>query len=233
MNLQEIIDFVLLRMNEDQSGMSISPDLWTPVFRAVNLEYTKQRLGLPEDYQPLAPYTRQGYQISQRMQDDTRRLVTEVSLPVTAGKGAVPSNYLYMSSLSFEYIYNNATGLQKEIKTVEVLPDQDFVARKASSLMRPTFKNPIARFVGNDIEFEPSSIKSVNMVYVRTPNEPLYAYTVNANDDYVYNAAGSVQFDWPKICMPDIANMVLSYLSDNFRDMFIKQSAENRKAQGI
>jgi len=233
MNLQEIINFVLLRMNEDQSGMSITPDLWTPVFRAVNLEYTKQKLGLPEEYQPLAPYPRQGYQITQRMQDDTRHLVTPLVLNVVNNKAALPSNYLYLSSLTYLYVRNTPSGLQKTVQTVELLPDQDFTARIGSSLMRPTFKAPVARFIGTEIEFAPSAIKNVDLVYVRMPAEPLYAYTVNSNDEYVYNPSGSVQFDWPKICMPDIANMVLSYLSENFRDMFIKQSAETRKAQGI
>lgn len=233
MNLQQIIDDVLIRMNKDQSGMSISPDKWTDVFRAVNLIYLKKKLGLPEEYQPYSPFPREAYQITQRMQDDTRHLVKSHTLVTNAqGVADMPSDYVYYSSMVYNYSYNDLGRTVVEPKEVELLNDQSFTSRITSSLKKPTLKRVVARFLNGRIQFAPHTIAQVDMVYVRYPTEPLYAYTVNANDDYVYNPQASVQFDWPEICHVDIANLVLGYLSDNFRDMFIKQSVEQRKQTG-
>lgn len=235
--LQDIINFVHLRMNKDQSGMSISPSQWTTIFQAVNLDYLKIKLGLPEEYQAMGPFPRQAYQITKRLQDDTSFLVTPLPLSLNNGKADLPSDYIYLSSLTYEHIYNNHKGqLQKDIKTVEILNDMDFTARVSSSLMQPKYDYPIARFISDSgvvkLELAPSKIKKAKLVYVRMPDKPIYAFTVNSDDDYVYNPSASVEFEWPDICIPDIANMVLSYVSDNFRDMFMKQSSENRKNAG-
>jgi hypothetical protein len=231
--LQDIVDYVHLRMNKDQSGMSISPDKWTNIFQVVNMEYLKLKLGLPEEYQAMSFFPRQAYQITKRLQDDTRFLVTPIPLTSQNGVFDLPSDYVYLSSITYEHIYNNHRGvLIKDINNIELLSDMDFSARVSSSLMYPTHKTPIGRFLSGAVEIAPTKINKIKLVYVRKPNDPVYAFTVNSNDEYVYNPADSVDFEWPDICIPDIANMVLSYVSDNFRDMFIKQSSENRKAQG-
>jgi hypothetical protein len=233
MNLQQIIDEVLVRMNKDQSGMSISPEKWTTIFRSVNINFTKLKLGLPEEYSPYSPFPRQAYQITQRMQDDTRHLVTPFVLaPNAQGIAEMPGDYIYHSSLVYNYSYNMHGKTVVEPKDVELLNDQSFTSRITSQLKKPSHKNVVARFLDGRIQFAPHTIAQADMVYVRKPNEPLYAYTVNSNDEYVYNHAASVQFEWPEICHTDIANMVLGYLSDNFRDMFIKQSVEQRKQAG-
>jgi hypothetical protein len=231
-NLQDIIDHIHLRLNKDQSGMTITPEKWTKIFQVVNLEYLKLKLGLPEEYQAMGPYPRQAYQITKRLQDDTRFLVTPIPLSPVQGLAQLPPDYVYLSSLVYNYTYNRNKQTVTEPVNVELLDDMDFTARVSSRLMAPTFRAPIARFIGNDIEFAPLKMDRVKLVYVRMPDAPVYAYTVDGNDNYVYNPSASVQFEWPDICLPDLANMALSYISDNFRDMFIKQSAENRKNAG-
>ena len=62
---------------------------------------------------------------------------------------------------------------------------------------------------------------------------PVLAFTYDANNDYVYDAANSTQFDFPQVCLPDIANLIYEVMAGNLKSQLDLQIAQQRKVQGI
>jgi hypothetical protein len=73
----------------------------------------------------------------------------------------------------------------------------------------------------------------VNFTYVREPATPILGYTYDLNNDIVYNPLTSVQFEWPAICITDIANMIYKTMSQNLKSQLDIQMANNREDKGI
>jgi len=242
MNVQEILNYVNFRLNKEQSGRSMTEDQYNLILQVINIEYMKWKYGLPEEYQPGSPIPRQFWEATQKITDDMRwakvkmggqeggQMVIDVN-----GIAQIPSDYLHYSSIWFNYLKNNkecGNPPSKKVYSVEVLFDAQVGDRITHPVKGPTLKYPFCCFYNSYIEFWPKELGAVEFTYIRVPRTPVYAYTV-VNDEPVYNAAGSVQLEWPVDCHADIANLIVNLASENLRDQFMNQVSEQRKERGI
>lgn len=94
----------------------------------------------------------------------------------------------------------------------------------------PDVENPIARIDNADIIVRPTSLASVIVHYLKRPTLPVWAYT-ESGDDYVYNDAASIDFEWPEELHDEIVNRVLTNLgiSQRERDMIQYGNIEQQK----
>lgn len=114
----------------------------------------------------------------------------------------------------------------------ETLADSYWFNRKHSKSFAPSIEYPIARQIGLEQiealpvaveeEFEVPAvigIKSVILLYLRKPDEAKYAYVVNpSGTGWTFNAAGSIEVDYPEIRHNKIQDKALLLLGIALRD---------------
>lgn len=237
----DIYQYNLIRMNKHQSGRSIPIPDFNLVARIATYEYFKLKVGLPEQYRPGQPFPPQAWQVSKKITDDMQHLLVWKGGPdypaLTIDKygiAEIPSDYFAFSSCYYNYVVQNSCDdIDEKPKEVDFLTDAEWSDRMNSVIVPPTKEYPVAKMAGGVIQFAPKNLKTVNFTYLREPATPVLAYTLDGNNDYVYDAANSVQFDFPQVCLPDIANLIFEIMSQNIKSELDLQLAQNRKSQGI
>lgn len=242
MNVQELLDYVNFRLNKDQTGQTMTPDQYNLLLRTINFTFFKWKYGLPEEYQIGAPFSRQAWELTQKMTDDLSLFLVKMDgvegsqlLLDKNGVAALPDNYMHASSLNYWWFRNRpgcATAVKPKIRPLEVMFDAQLGPVLSHPVRHPTYKYPVASFYNKKVRVWPNEIDHIEFNYLRLPRVPVYAYTIT-NDEPVYNAGGSVQLEWPDDNHEDIANLIMGLASDNIRSQQMKQSAELRKQQGV
>lgn len=241
-NIWDVYQYNLTKMNKEQSGRTLTADEFNQVCPVAVLEYLKVKIGLPEAYQVGMPLAPQEWQVSQKITDDTRHLLTWMGGPDKPlmkldkyGIASVPTDYVAFSSCYFDQQYQkdcNSPIITKP-RAIEFLPDAVYADRVSSPVKYPTEKAPIAKWFGDKIQFNPVGLQFVNFTYLRKPVTPFLAVTVDSNSDYVYDAANSVQIEFPQICLPDVAALIFSIIGTQLQSPLYIQAAEARKTKGV
>jgi len=229
MNLQELLDYVNTIANKEQRGNTLKPTRYNSILQAVNIRLFNKRLGLPEDYVQQLPVPKMVWEATQKITDDLRRFKVHMgatsTMPLTvntSGDATLPTNYVYPSSLRYKYVSGtvNKPGI-----AIEVLTDAQLGDRLASSIVMPTKKNPVCVFYNTYIKFYPNDLQFVDFTYLRLPNKPVYAYTVDANDNIIYDPDNSTDLEWGEENHTRIADMILREMGINLRDQELQQYA--------
>lgn len=241
-NIWDVYQYNLTRMNKEQSGRSISVDEFNQLVPVAVMEYLKLKIGLPESYQIGLPVSPQMWQVSQKISDDIRHLLVWMGGPDHMmlkmdkyGVASVPTDYVYFSSCYFNQSVKkdcDATAVIKP-RAIEFLPDAVWADRLSSTIKYPVEKYPVAKWHGDKIQFAPETMGYVNFTYLRKPVTPFLAVSVDDNNDYIYDPANSVQIEFPKICLPDISNLIFERMALQIQSQPYAQSAASRKDQGI
>lgn len=79
------------------------------------------------------------------------------------------------------------------------------------SIRVPSTDYPICRIDNATINVRPVSVSAVVVHFVKKPSKPVYAFT-ESSDDYVYDDANSVDFEWTQELHGDIVKRVLGNL---------------------
>lgn len=238
MNIWEIYQWVQFRANKEQSGRTYTPDQFNLACKAVNIEFFKLKAGLPEEYRPGNPFPRQAWQLTQKITDDMRRFMWIMGIDGPQlqidrhGIATLPSNYVRESSISYDLGDTVDCVTEEGWVPVEVVTDAVWADRLNSSIKYPDREYPICRFKGNQAEFRPKNLRSVNLTYLRLPNDAVLGYTIDDNNDIVYNPATSTDFEWPVDTHTDLANFLFQWLSQNLLFQQANEWAQKRKIEG-
>lgn len=219
MNIGQIFSWVNQNLNKEQSG-SFSPEEFNLACNVVSRELFNVKVGLPESYQPGAPYPPQAYQITQKITDDLRNFIKDVNITKSSGYFPLPADYAAFSSLSYNYVLNSiecGENPESEINFIDVVADAELRARLQDNVIMPTLKYPVASFKASGIQVYPKEINTLTLTYLRYPVVPVFAYTV-VNDAYVYDAATSTQTDYPETLHPEFAMRVGKYFGITLRE---------------
>lgn len=151
-----------------------------------------------EDKDAPTPYT------TQKDRDWLSQFITQAPLQVVSGQVVRPKDYY-----SFENMYCLSNGDPVDCESdevvettnppIELLSGGQFNVRRETYIegLKPSFKKPIAKQVGNKFEFEPKDLGSIKLEYYRYP---VYAVIVPTLDN-VYNQeipdeAKSTNYEW-------------------------------------
>lgn len=240
-NIWDVYQYNLVRFNKEQSGRTLTADEFNLVCPVAVMEYLKIKIGLPESYQIGVPIAPQQWQVSQKITDDVKHLLTWMGGPDkplmkmdSYGVASVPVDYVAFSSCYFEQEFkpNCNTEPVTRPRAIEFVPDGVYADRVSSPVKYPTEKYPIAKWFGDKIQFSPTTMQFVNFTYLRKPVTPFLAVTVDSNSDYVYDANNSVQIEFPQVCLPDIANLIALIMAGQLQSPLYIQLAEMRKEKG-
>lgn len=229
------------KLNKDQSGNSFTITQFNLISKFASFEYFKVKVGLPESYRQGFPIAPQNWQVSQKISDDMRRFLIWLGGPDypmlkldTYGVATIPTDYIAFSSC-----YYNQQVLDEECASTELIPrpidfitDAVWASRLSSPIKKPTLEVPVAKWFAGKAQFAPGGLGYVYFSYLREPVSPVLAVTYDSNNDPVYDATNSVQFDFPDICIPDIQNLIFEVASLNIKDQLDLQAAVSRKMAG-
>lgn len=232
--IYELVSSVYL--NKKQSG-AFTIEQFNSAIAVAALDILKQRIGLPEDYQIGAPFSRVSYQITQKITDDIRHLIVVADIfRNNSGYFNYPTDYFAFSSLRHRYIEPPKNCKTNEVvwqdRRVEVLDDGEFTARLESEVIPPSLYYAVANYYNYGIMVKPDNINKVKLTYVKQPVTPVWGYTL-VDDEPVYDAATSTNFDYPPSMTNDIAMVVLSKLGLNLLMQEVVQYAEAIKQKGV
>jgi hypothetical protein len=238
MNIWDIYQFCLLRLNKEQSGMSFTPEQFNNAAEMVNWTYFKLKMGLPEQYQPGNPFPAQAWQVSQKITDDMLPFIVWMGGPDYPllsvdkyGRSEIPEDYVAFSSSYYDYIGPECNAKTRN-RAIEFLVDAVFADRQQSPIKEPTKKYPVAKMAKNTIQFLPKDLGFVHFTYLRNPVKPELAYTYDSNADIIYNPELSVQFEWPQVTITDISNFIYEIMAGNIKSQLDLQIAAARKMSG-
>lgn len=219
-------------LSKKQSG-AFTIDAFNTACQAVNYDILKWKVGLPEAYQMGAPYPPIAYQVTQKITDDVRQFIVIADIQKNnSGYFQIPDDYFAFSSLRYRYVKNNSCGEPEWVDIdIPVLDDGEFNMRLRNTIVPPQVKYPIANYYNYGIKIMPEQISKVKLTYLKKPQTPVWAYTV-VDDQPVYDAANSVDFDYPVSCTNDIAVMVGKYMGLNLLFPEVVQFLEQRQDKG-
>ncbi len=253
-NIDELYKFVQFVANKEQSGF-IKPSEFNLSVDRAQMQLFMERYGNPAEYQPGRPIPRVAYNQTQKISDDLREFIVRGTLYVPAtGIMEYPLDYLHFSSASSTYLDSSISskdmnsdcpGCSKEEKrknikasvvnkVVSVRPIDDFELANilGSSIVAPTREYPILTFYSEGVQYHPKDIGSVDFVYLRRPAKALWAFTTPASKPQ-YDAANSIDLEWPEQVFNEIAVRILSFVGINLREADLTQYSEGKRQTGI
>ncbi len=232
MTLWEIYQLLEFICNKDYEGNIITPDRFRMLVKVANIDLFRKKYGLPEQYQPGRPIPTDHVDITIKNTDDMKAFKMFMpNTPVTNGVLPFPADYAHYEDVRYNYT-TPINGINNTFpKPVEMLKEAQLTERLGNYTKQPTTKNPVGVVRNNSIHIFPLTITAVDFHYYRFPKDPVFSY--DEADGYItYNAAASIDLEWPRDEKLTIANMMLSYVGVNLREGELVQYAELKKQQG-
>jgi len=262
MNLQALLDYILYTANKAQVGGTVVPEEYNMLLNSCNIILLKKKVGLPEEYQPGAPFARQQFESGQSNTDSLSTFKVFMgeagTSPLTIdsnGYANIPSDYFYHSALSYLYVPTGCDPVP-EVRQINVVTDGEWDDLIGNAIKSPTLKYPIANYQSGYIRFAPINLQRANYVYIRYPRTPIYDYYISAQEEQVFLPAGTshvldtgetgsagqtsgtvtsstVEPEWNETGKLEIASMILERMGVNMREMAIIQEANKQIQTGV
>ena len=197
-NVNTVYKTVLLILNKEQRGY-VTPDEFNKIAAQVQLE-TFEQYGEDLNQQLRVPQTDTDYA------DRVAAVDEHLSIFKTSGvatfvpaAGTVPAHF----SLPTTDIYGNTVDLYrlgvvnyKEEVELQRLQRMDFYNIQKSPLTKSTESFPTYLLESDRIFVKPSTIiSSVNCDFLRKPIDPIWAFTVGAVGQYLYDSVNSIDIE--------------------------------------
>ncbi len=232
MDINKVYDFLKYLADKDQSGNITPKEFNLSIDRAFS-EWTMKRYNNLKDN----TQNKTGWQKNQKVTDDLKFLLVrnDVSTIGSDGKLALPTDYLHLSSLVYNYKFEENGETVVVPSQVDIVNDNEISSFLGSSIYAKRIKAKkyvIAAFYKDHIQIYPKNIGVVDFTYLRQPVSPYWAFTV-VNGRPVYDAANSVDLEAPDEVVNEIIMMCASYLGINLREPQLIQYAEQMKQQGV
>lgn len=235
-----VLDLVNFISNKETAGNTMKIDEYNTLIKAVNIDMLNLRYGIPAQYRPGQPLPQQSYEVTKKMIDDLRYLEVRTGVetnPIVIdqwGRSNIPSDYLHLSSARHNRVVNNNCDTKDVVPTdIELLTDAQIGDRLGNSITMPTLEDPCMVIYSTYFQFYPKELRMVELTYLRFPDTPYYAYTIDEEtDEYIYDATHSVDFEFPDDCLIDIVRFVASYVGINLKESVVIQYVEQIKDEG-
>jgi len=235
MNLKDIRDIIVLISGDKGLKFSFTPEGFENLLNIAQLKHYKRKLGLPEQYAPGMPVSRQSYEITSVLTEDLKKFKVLIggntSTPLTLdadGHLAYPSDYYIVTSITYYYVTGGKTYLRK----VDILNDLQYGEAISRVSTVPDEMFPVCNRQATYIQFYPILTGNLSMTYLRMPVKPVWALDTT-NGYYGYDDANSVQLEWDDINIIDIITIMLGDIGIPIQDGEVLQYAENLKERGV
>lgn len=248
MDINSVKTLVNFCSNKTGRGYMTANDFNNVILFAETM-FVAERIGLPEQYVAGKATGKEAYPLTQKIENDLRPYLESIFLDVspTSGVLPIPIDYLFISSLSSNYVWTKAIppkSLDYEAASapptivtttrevnIDVLINKAYTDRKSHSYDYPTTEFPICTFYDYGIEFLPLSIGQVRFDYISIPKGAYWGFNTIGNVE-VYDASKSKQLQCPQDCYYKIMAFVLKNLGINLSDEAVQKYGQELLANG-
>lgn len=159
------------------------------------------------------------------------KVIRDYQVP-SNGRLTKPNDYLYFVNSDVNSFYVNKNKEQVATRnSVDFMSESQYSNRISSRVSPPTKQRPIMKEDNGHFQFFPFNVGIVSLSYLREPNTPVWAFTV-VNNEQVYDAGNSVDFDLPYQFKDDLIWSICELLGVTVRqpDLIQASQALNIKA---
>ena len=207
--LDEILKYCNYLVNKSQSADAISPDEFNSVLPIVNQEVFNRELNKlnRKHGKPFIDSYKDSY-----LQD------CEAVLTST------PNSTLLSKPADFERFLSGRARVGNEWHEMNITDTLDAFSPLDGVT---TTQYLITIHYGDSFKFN-KTVNEVNMIYIKRPASPYYAYTI-VGYDYSYDHANSRQFVWRDTLLPTIVNLIFEKMGINMKDQTDIQVSQIKK----
>lgn len=236
MTIDDVYKTIQFIVRKNSTGGSINPDQFNLIINRGQMTKFMRSYGNEQEYQPGKPIPRIAFQITQSVTDELKAFIENGNLILDEdGQVHYPDDYVHaIPGLGYKTSVNNASGIGSVLKYVpiEIVDKQFEYYRLSSQIVNPTRTTPICVLNSTSIQFYPINIGPIRFPYLRMPRTAVWGYTM-VNGRPVYNAATSVDLEWPDVNINSIIALAVSYIGISIKDSEISGYASNTYNQGV
>jgi len=207
---------VLLIINKEQRGY-ITPDEFNKTATQVQLEIfneyfdnLNQQIRIPDNDTEYADRVK-------NLQEKIAIFQTEGACPPIAGGFDIPT------ATDF---YKLGTVIYNDDKEVQYVQPNELLELNLSPITKPTKYWPVYTYKDFVIKVYPTTITTgITCTYIRKPANPVWNFTLGTNQQYIYDATSSVQFELHPIEQTNLITRILLYSGIVIKDPQIVQIA--------
>lgn len=154
--------------------------------------------------------------------------IKSTSLIVSSnGRANYPSDFSHVVDMKYYYVRPDNSGVFIPIMEIE---NEQFSSIESSQLNKPSKRFPKYAEFSSYFELLPRNLSLVTLDYIRVPQAPIWAYTIQ-NNVQVYDPSSSVQFEAPDFAMNRIIAIILSLVGINIRETELVQYSQLYKQE--
>jgi hypothetical protein len=216
---------VLLIINKEQRGY-ITPDEFNKTAAQVQLEIfneyfdnLNQQIRIPDNDTEYADRVK-------NLQEKIAIFQTDGVCPPIAGGFDIPA---------VNDFYKLGTVIYNDDKEVQYVQPNELLELNLSPITKPTKYWPIYTYKDFIIKVYPTTITTgITCTYIRKPANPVWNFILGSNQQYIYDAASSVQFELHPIEQTNLITRILLYSGIVIEDPQIVQiAAQQAQAANI
>lgn len=219
MTLNELYNLTNYIIRNEIRGNPCTPEQFELLINARQIDYFQK---LYENYERTQEFT-----------DSLRTFKTIVDLTdlgsvVNDEYITLPADYFHFSTMSY---IDSTTGVYYPF---DMVTKDQAIMRKISTLTAPSVSYPICYEFDGSLYLEPyDDDYDLQMTYLRYPDDVVFSYGINANDEFVYYDESSsvsvttgTELEWNEDDQFKILDMVLRDLGVSLNEMGIRQYAQ-------
>lgn len=227
-NVNSVYRVVLSVLNKEQRGY-LTPDQFNRLGKQAQLGLLDKSF-----YDYNRHLTRRNIQgvnseygdIADRIEEKIDVLSKEASISFTNGVYDTGN----LSDTIYKIIQLTTGGRATEIEQVK---KSELTYMNASKLIAPTSDFPVYYLEGNNIKMFPITVTSATLDYIKKPADPIWAFTVGGNGQYIYNSSGSVNFELHPSEETDLVTKILALAGVLIKDPTVIQIAQAEEANNF
>lgn len=207
---------VLLILNKEQRGY-MTPDEFNKTATQVQLEIfneyfdnLNQQIRIPDNDTEYA--------------DRVKNLQEKIAIFQTDGTCVFSVDHFDIPTATD--FYKLGTVIYNDDKEVQYVQPNELLELNLSPITKPTKYWPVYTYKDFIIKVYPTTITSgITCTYIRKPANPVWNFTLGPNQQYIYDAGSSVQFELHPIEQTNLITRILLYSGIVIKDPQIVQIA--------
>ena len=207
-------------LSKNQQGY-VSPLDFNTFINQAQLMYLDYLLGEFQQYQYQKPVSRVQFGMNQQDRQSLTPLIVRTTLTIDGtGLSAYPSDFQQVDSMT--------TIDRKAIRYYQQQQEDAFVNSRIDTVAT----NPIYRIEDVGFRFDPITLGSATLSYVKTPPDIKWAYTTDSNGRPVYDPIASVDPVWYDTDFGEVMSRMLRMFGVSLQAQQVSQYANEIKNIG-
>jgi hypothetical protein len=210
-NLFQLYEILHIAANKDVKSNWLTPEQFELELTAKSVRLMRDRLGLPERYQPGT--FNAGADASRVIETDLSPFFIEKEESVELQKTNITDWYYIDTFYTPDSVFP------------EIISKQEVPTRIKSPTKTPTKEYPAAIVITEGLKIWPATVTKATVMYYKKPKEPVFKTKVDNEGYLVYDAAGSTELEWRDENKLDILHLIMQDLGVNIEKQDLQQLA--------